>query len=85
MDIQIEHFVRLQDRRDIDYFEIRGKSLILYWTNVSSAFSMDLDIPVIGSIPGSYQAAASYIYEYYDKENIHWMKGMDLTVKVRVD
>ena len=81
----MEHFIRLQERGEIAYFEIRGKSLILYWTNIPSTFSMDVDIPLVGSIPGSYQAAASYIYEYYDKDNIYWMKGMDLTVKVRVD
>lgn len=80
----MDHLIRLKERGEIAYFEIRGNSLILYWTHVSSDFSLEMDLPMIGSIPGTYHATASYVYEYYDKDNVFWLDGMDLVVKVRV-
>lgn len=84
VDLQIDHFVRLKERNEIDYFEIRGKTLVVYWMNVKSEFDMIMDLPMIGSIPGTYHAAASYVYEYYDKKNCMWIDGMELVVKVSV-
>ena len=52
--------------------------------NVKSEFDMIMDVPMIGSIPGTYHAAASYVYEYYDKKNCMWIDGMELVVKVSV-
>ena len=74
----------LKERNEIDYFEIRGKTLVVYWMNVKSEFDMIMDLPMIGSIPGTYHAAASYVYEYYDKKNCMWIDGMELVVKVSV-
>ena len=79
----MEHFVRLKERGDIAYFEVRGRSLVLYWMQVPSEFDLSVDIPMMGSMPGVYSSAASYVYEYYDKNNVFWMSGVKLTVTVR--
>ena len=84
VDLQVDHLMQLKDRREIDFYEIRGKTLVLYWVDVPSKFSLSMDIPMIGSIPGSYHAAASYVYEYYDKSNCIWIDGMTIVVRIRM-
>lgn len=80
----MDHFIRLKERGEIAFFEIRGKSLIVYWESVPNGFTFEMDIPMIASMPGTYHAAASYVYEYYDKDNVFWIKGLDLVVNNRV-
>ena len=75
---------QLQEDGEIAYFEKRGRSLLLYWTNVPAGFEKEVAIAFVGSVPGHFSGAASYVYEYYNKKNIRWIPGLSLDVLVRL-
>lgn len=47
---------QLQEDGEIAYFEKRGSSLLLYWTNVPAGFEKEVAIAFVGSVPGHFSA-----------------------------
>ncbi len=64
----------------MDYYEIRGNYLIAYFTEIEKGKERILHLDLKADIPGSYKAAASTAYLYYDKQDKDWEKGTEITI-----
>lgn len=76
----MEHLKSIQEEGVFDYFEVRGRDLIVYWEAVPAEFERKFYVAMIPLVPGFYQTPASYVYEYYNKDNIYWIPGMTLII-----
>lgn len=64
-------------------YEIRGRELTLYWRALASDQTLELTIPLLAAVPGSYTAPASRAYAYYLDEHKHWVAGEAITITPR--
>lgn len=62
------------------HYEIRGRSLILYWDSIGPNATHTLTIDAIGRIPGKMTGAASRAWLYYEPDHVRWVAP--LTVEI---
>lgn len=61
-------------------YEIIGRELVLYWRSLQAKERMELSIPLIAWIPGTYTAPASRAYAFYTDEYMHWVSGEKIII-----
>jgi hypothetical protein len=61
--------------RVIDFYEIRGREVILYWREIAPKKEYKVPISLIAKIPGEFTAPASRAYLYYTDEFKKWVAG----------
>ena len=76
----MDHMKTIQEKGTFDYFETQEGDLIVYWESVPAKFERVFQVAMIPLAPGLFNTPASYVYEYYNKENIYWVPGMSLSV-----
>lgn len=81
LEVRFDQLKELQNSGIIDFFEINGQEVILYWRAIQPGQKVTLNISCIGSLPGSYTAPASRVYEYYTAEYKHWTAGESVLIK----
>ena len=62
----------LQDKRIVDFFEVRGNSVVFYLRQMLPAEEKIIHLDLKAEIPGSFQAQASCAYLYYTNEYKFW-------------
>ena len=80
VEVEMDHMKTIQEKGTFDYFEIQEGDLIVYWESVPAKFERVFQVAMIPLVPGLFNTPASYVYEYYNKENIYWVPGMSLSV-----
>lgn len=70
----------LKDKGLIDFYETRPREVILYWRALPPSAKKDVDINLLASVPGTYEAPASSTYLYYTAEDKAWTKAVGITI-----
>ncbi|MBE8723788.1 TonB-dependent receptor plug domain-containing protein [Flavobacterium hungaricum] len=70
----------LMDKNVVDYYEIFGSELVLYFRKLDAKESRKVNIDLKAIIPGKYKGIASCAYLYYENEHRNWNSGIELEV-----
>ena len=70
----------LREKGVIDFYETRPREVILYWRAMEPRAKKDVDIELLSSVPGTYEAPASSAYLYYTAEDKAWTAPVSLTI-----
>lgn len=60
------------ERKQVDFYEIVGQNLYLYYRQMGPSEVKNLAFDLKGEVPGQYMAQASRAYLYYTDEHKHW-------------
>jgi hypothetical protein len=75
----------LRDKGLIDFYETRPREMILYWRALPPSAKKDVDLNLLATVPGSYEAPASSAYLYYTAEDKAWAKPVAITIASPAD
>jgi uncharacterized protein YfaS (alpha-2-macroglobulin family) len=65
----------------ISAWEMNGsRELVLYWRGLKANAKVELDLDLVGRLPGIYSGPASRAYLYYNAEHKHWIDPLHVTV-----
>jgi alpha-2-macroglobulin-like protein len=70
----------LRDKGLIDFYETRPREVILYWRSLAPNAKKDVDIQLLSSVPGTYEAPASSAYLYYTAEDKAWTAPVTIAI-----
>jgi hypothetical protein len=70
----------LREKERIDFFEIRGRELVLYWRELAPEQKIDLTIDLVCEVPGVFRGPASRAYLYYDADHKHWVEPLSIKI-----
>jgi len=71
----------LRDKGLIDFYETRPREVILYWRALPPSAKKDVDLNLLATVPGAYEAPASSAYLYYTAEDKAWTKPVTITIE----
>jgi hypothetical protein len=71
----------LRDKGVIDFYETRPREVVLYWRALAPSAKKDVELNLLASVPGSYEAPASSAYLYYTAEDKAWTAPVKATVE----
>lgn len=71
----------LRDKGLIDFYETRPREVILYWRALPPSAKKEVDINLLATVPGTYEAPASSSYLYYTAEDKTWTKPVSITIE----
>ena len=71
---------RLRELRGIDYWEQRGRELILYWRGLKPMQNIELNFDVIADVSGEFRGPASRAYLYYQPESQNWQDPLAIRI-----
>jgi hypothetical protein len=84
---QLKDMARLQEngtkRGQIDFFELRGRELVLYWRDLAPEQKIEVNVDLICRIPGEFRGPASRAYLYYNADNKFWTEPLAVTINAR--
>jgi hypothetical protein len=81
----LKQLTELREQRQISYFEIRGRELILYWREMAPEQKIALTVDLVCDVPGIYRGPASRGYLYYNADHKHWVEPLGITISPLVD
>jgi hypothetical protein len=65
----------------ISAWEMNGsRELVLYWRGLKANAKVELELDLVGRLPGIYSGPASRAYLYYNAEHKHWVDPLHVTV-----
>ncbi|WP_431244781.1 TonB-dependent receptor plug domain-containing protein [Flavobacterium sp. P21] len=70
----------LTDKNIVDYYEIFGNELVLYFRKLDAKEIRKVNIDLKAVVPGSYKGVASSAYLYYENEYRNWNSGLEIEV-----
>lgn len=70
----------LVDKGMIDYYEIFGSELVLYFRAMGKNETRTINIDLKAQIPGNYLGIASSAYLYYNNEHKNWNEGLSVEI-----
>jgi len=76
-----EQLKELVKSETIDFYEIKGREVIIYKRGLSENENLKFKIDVIARIPGKFQGPSSRAYLYYCEEHKIWKKGMECEIQ----
>jgi alpha-2-macroglobulin-like protein len=80
LDVRHEKLKELKKSEVIDFYEIVGSNIHLYWRGMESNSKFKFSIDVIASIPGEFVGPASCTYLYYTNEHKMWVDALKCKV-----
>ena len=72
---------QLVERGEVAFFETRPREVTLYWDGIGADETHEVALDLVAELPGSFTAAASRAYPYYDDERIDWEKGLAVRIE----
>ncbi len=75
----------LREKKQISYFEIRGRELILYWREMAPEAKIALTVDLVCDVPGVYRGPASRGYLYYNADHKHWVEPLSIKIAPAAD
>jgi hypothetical protein len=70
----------LRDKGLIDFYETRPREVILYWRALPPSAQKDVDLNLLATVPGRYEAPASSAYLYYTAEHKAWTQPVAIAI-----
>ncbi|MEJ7596540.1 MAG: alpha-2-macroglobulin family protein [Kofleriaceae bacterium] len=70
----------LRDKGLIDFYETRPREVILYWRALPPNAKKDVDLNLLATVPGTYEAPASSAYLYYTTEHKAWTAPVTVAI-----
>ncbi|WP_182869191.1 MG2 domain-containing protein [Rhodopirellula sp. JC639] len=77
----IENLDKLRDAGQLDYYELRGRDVVLYWRTFAPGESKRIPISCVAEIPGKYTGPPSRAYLYYTAESKTWHKPLVVEIQ----
>ncbi|QEG02666.1 A-macroglobulin complement component [Stieleria maiorica] len=77
----IESLDKLRDSGELDYYELRGRDVVLYWRTLAPREFKRIPITCVAEIPGKYTGPPSRAYLYYTAESKTWHKPLVAEIK----
>jgi alpha-2-macroglobulin-like protein len=71
----------LRDKGLIDFYETRPREVILYWRALPPAAKKDIDLDLLATTPGTYEAPATSAYLYYTAEDKAWVAPVKVAIE----
>jgi alpha-2-macroglobulin-like protein len=71
----------LIEKEKVDYYEIFGNELVLYFRHLGPKEIKEINIDLKAIIPGIYTGVASSAYLYYNNEHKNWNKGLYIEIE----
>jgi hypothetical protein len=71
----------LMESKKVDFYELRGNKIFLYYRQMAPAESKKITITLNPVIQGSFESSASSVYLYYSAERKDWAKGLPLIIE----
>ncbi len=71
----------MQDRGQIDYYEVREPYLVIYFETIEAKEAISLDFDLTAIVPGHYQAPSATAYLYYQDDAKSWAPGATVQVE----
>jgi hypothetical protein len=68
------------ERGPIDFFEVRGRELVLYWRDLAPRQKIEVPVNLICRVPGVYRGPASRAYLYYNNDARCWVDPLQVTI-----
>ena len=72
---------QLTDDGRIDFWEVRGRELVLYWRGLTAKEVKIVAVELVAEFPGEFRGPASRAYLYYDAGRKHWVAPLKAVVK----
>ena len=72
----IESLDKLRDTGSVDYYELRGREVILYWRSFAPDQVLRVPITCVAAVGGKYTGPPSRAYLYYTAESKTWHKPL---------
>lgn len=66
----------LKDAERIDFWERRGREIVLYWRDMAPQQAIDLTLECVARIPGTTTGPASRVYLYYTPNQVRWAQPL---------
>ena len=84
---QLKDAARLRDNGSrpglISAFEIRGRELVLYWRDMAPKQKLEVNLALVGRVPGHYRGPASRAYLYYNADHKCWVPPLEVEIEQR--
>ncbi len=80
LEVRHDQLKELVKAGKISAYEVIGREVVLYWRSLDKEARVDLDLSLIGVIPGRYTGPASRAYLYYTDEEKHWVDGLKVEI-----
>ena len=77
----IEKLEDLRSTGDIDYYELRGREVVLYWRTFAPQQSRQIVLPCVAEIGGRYTGPPSRAYLYYTAESKTWHDPLKVSIR----
>jgi hypothetical protein len=71
----------LRDKGAIDFYETRPREVILYWRALPPSAKREVDLNLLASVPGRYEAPATSAYLYYTAEDKAWAAPVGIEIE----
>jgi hypothetical protein len=71
------------ERGLIDFFEVRGRELVLYWRDLAPHQKIEVPVDLICRVPGEYRGPASRAYLYYNGDAKCWIDPLQVHIKAK--
>ncbi len=78
---RITQLDEMQDAGVFDYYELRGREVVLYWRTIQPAENKVINLSCTATIPGQYTGPASRTYLYYTAEQKQWTAPLKIEIK----
>lgn len=70
----------LVEKEVVDYYEIFGSELVLYFRQMGPKETRKINIDLKAQVPGHYRGIASSAYLYYNNEHKNWNDGLAVEI-----
>jgi hypothetical protein len=80
LEVRHDQLKELVKAGKISAYEVLGREVVLYWRSLDKEARVDLDLSLIGAIPGRYTGPASRAYLYYTDEHKKWADGLKVEI-----
>jgi hypothetical protein len=77
----IEGLNKLRDSGQVDFYELRGREVVLYWRTFAPNESKRIPISSVAAVGGHYSGPPSRAYLYYTAESKVWCKPLVVEVQ----
>ncbi len=78
---RIARLEELETAGSFDYYELRGREVILYWRTIEPNATKTIEFDVSATVPGKYTGPASRAYLYYTAEQKHWTEPLEIEIQ----
>ena len=81
LEVRHDQLKELVKAGTISAYEVLGREVVLYWRSLDKEARVELNLSLIGAVPGTYTGPASRAYLYYTDEHKQWCDGLKIEIE----